>query len=120
MYMIMMVVDDPNQVEAVIAAWEAAGAGGVTMVESTGIQRRRAKRRITLRFDYAQVAPCSEQGHQTLFAIVSDEATARACLAAAEGVVGDLDGPHTGVFAAWPLAFVKGVPGKAPDGKTGS
>jgi hypothetical protein len=51
-----------------------------------------------------------EFGNYTLLAIVRGEATAQQCLAAAEGVVGDLDGPNTGVLAAWPLALIKGVP----------
>jgi hypothetical protein len=51
-----------------------------------------------------------EGGNYTLFTIVSDEVLVQKCLTAVEGVVGDLDGPDTGVLAAWPLAVVKGVP----------
>ena len=49
-------------------------------------------------------------GNCTLFAIVPDEQVARQCLAATERIVGELDDPNTGVFMAWPLAVVKGVP----------
>jgi hypothetical protein len=41
---------------------------------------------------------------------VADEQKARLCLQATEALVGDLSGPNTGVFAAWPLALVKGLP----------
>jgi hypothetical protein len=46
----------------------------------------------------------------TLLAIVADEDKARLCLQATEALVGDLTGPNTGVFAAWPLTLVKGLP----------
>ena len=32
------------------------------------------------------------------------------CQETVEKVVGDLNNPNTGVLAAWPLAYVKGVP----------
>jgi hypothetical protein len=40
---------------------------------------------------------------------VSNESLVYACVSAIEKVVGDLDEPNTGVIAAWPLSFVKGV-----------
>jgi hypothetical protein len=51
-----------------------------------------------------------EEQHVTLFVIVPGEAEVQTCLAAVEEVVGDLNGPNTGVMAAWPLSLVKGVP----------
>ena len=50
-----------------------------------------------------------EVNHYTLFTIVPKEAQVYACVSAIEKVVGDLDEPNTGVVAAWPLSFVKGV-----------
>ena len=41
MHMVMFVLDDPDLLDRVLEAWEAAGATGVTIVESTGIRRRR-------------------------------------------------------------------------------
>ncbi len=38
------------------------------------------------------------------------------CLHATEQILTDLDGPNTGVFAAWPLAFVRGVPPHSQEG----
>ncbi len=51
-----------------------------------------------------------EVGHLTLFAIVETQEQVNACLQATESVTGDLDGPNTDVFAAWPLTTVKGLP----------
>lgn len=110
MYMVMLVLDDPARLDAVLDAWAGIGISGATIVESTGIYRHRAaQRRVYARYNFAGAGTTGEVGNYTLFAVVPDEAVARQCLAAVEGVVGDLDGPNTGVLAAWPLAVVKGV-----------
>lgn len=111
MHMVMFVLDQPDHLDAVLDAWAAIGVSGVTIVESSGIQRRRRQReRIPTRFGFESIAPTTESGNYTLFTLVRDETLVRQCLAAAESVVGDLDGPNTGVLAAWPLAVIKGVP----------
>jgi len=113
MYMLMFVLDDPQQLDPVLEAWEGLGVSGVTIVESTGTQRRKKQRaRLPMRFSFEPPALGGEEGHFTLFAIVASDDMAQQCLQAVEGVLGDLDLPDTGVLAAWPLALVKGVPGK--------
>ncbi len=108
MFMILFVLDDPNRLDELLDAWEKAGVRGATIIESTGIHRRR-KRFIPMRYVFQSARPM-EQGHFTLTAIVEDEATVHACLQATERLLGDLSQPGSGVFAAWPLALVKGVP----------
>ena len=109
MYMIMLVIDDPNLVDEVLDAWQAVGVDGATIVESTGLHRRRAT---TLgarySFGFPRVVERVEEGHYTLFAVVDNEPIVNACLTSAENVLGDLDLPQTGLFAAWPLAVCKG------------
>jgi len=115
MYMVMLVLDDADRLDAVVDAWAGIGISGATIVESTGIYRHRATRgKVHARYNFAGAGGGAEFGNYTLFAVVPDEAVARQCLAAVEGVVGDLDGPNTGVLAAWPLAVVKGVPSEIP------
>lgn len=108
MYMIMFVLDDPNLLDAMLEAWEKAGVSGVTIIESTGIHRRR-RHLIPMRYIF-EPAGSVEEGHYTLFAIVPDQEVVQACLQACEGLVGDLNQPRTGVFASWALDSVKGFP----------
>lgn len=112
MYMVMFVLDDPNRLDAVYDAWEAIGVSGSTIIESTGINRRRAARQVGTSFmaGMNRLIGSEMEGHYTLLVIVPDETLARACLTAVEKVIGDLDAPNTGILAAWPLSFVKGVP----------
>lgn len=114
MYMIMLVLDDPNQLDGVLEAWQGAGIRGATIVESTGIQRLRRKN-IPMRYLF-QTSGAVEEGHLTLLVIVDSEQLVQDCLQATEKIVGDLDEPNTGVFAAWPLAFVRGVPPRPLEG----
>lgn len=107
MYMIMFVLDDPGRMDEVLVAWEGVGVIGATIIESTGIQRLRRKN-LPMRYLF-QTPGLVEAGHLTLFVIVESEGMVQECLRAAEEVVGDLDEPDTGVFAAWPLDFVRGV-----------
>lgn len=112
MYMILFVLDDPHRLDETLAAWEKAGITGVTILESTGIQRfRRAN--IPMRYLFAG-SQAVEEGHVTLLAIVPEMTIVERCLQATEALIGDLDLPNTGVLAAWPLALVKGVPAQPP------
>jgi len=112
MYMIMLVLDDPDQLDDLLQAWRSAGIGGATIIESTGIHRRQYQP-IPMRYLY-QTTGSQEQGHYTLLSIVKDESMVQACLHATEALIGDLDQPNTGIFAAWPLAVVKGLPRQSP------
>jgi nitrogen regulatory protein P-II 1 len=117
MHMIMFVLDDPHQLDAVLDAWEAIGVSGVTIVESTGIVHRRRARFVGASFmaGLNRMLESDQEGHYTLFTIVKGEQVVQACLRAAENVVGSLEDPHSGVLAAWPLTVVKGVPEQLRD-----
>ncbi len=114
MYMLMLVLDNPDLLDGVLKAWEQAGIRGATIIESTGIQRQ-LKRAIPMRYLF-QSSGGDEEGHLTLLAIVESNELVHACLQATETVTGDLNGPRTGVFAAWPLTTVKGLPPREGEG----
>ena len=113
MHMVMFVLDDPNQLEAILDVWEKVGISGATIIESTGINRYKRAQMVGRPFmaGINRLMSASEENHYTLFAIVNNEQMIQDCLEAAEKVVGDLNLPNTGIFFAWPLCYVKGVPG---------
>lgn len=112
MHMILLVLDDGDRLGEILDAWEAAGVRDATILETTGVHRR--KRHLAMR--YAFDTGIRSEGNLTLFAVVPVASLVEACLAATEAVVGDLSGPDTGVFASWPLAVTKGVPGAGAGG----
>ncbi len=115
MQMVMFVLDNPQYLEAVLDAWRVVGVTGVTIIESSGMNRAHLRRPLGARYVFGALSETSrvKMEHYTLFAIVPDEAMVRACLQAAEQIVGDLDGPNNGVLASWELSLVKGVPGRS-------
>ena len=111
MYAIIFVLDDPDRLDAVLDAWRDVGVGGITIIESSGIHRRKTRgKRIPMRFGFEQLAERLERDNYTLFALVDDESAVQRCLEAAEAVVGNLQGPNTGVLAAWPVPIIGGLP----------
>jgi hypothetical protein len=114
MYMLLFVLDDPEYLDDILEAWDAIGVSGVTIIDSTGINRYRRATQVGTPFmaGINRFMSGDEEIHNTLFTIVQDETMVQKCLKAAESIVGDLDQPNSGVLAAWPIPIVKGVPFK--------
>lgn len=111
MYMLIMVLDDSTRLNEVLGAWRDAGILGITIVESTGLNRVLPRHTAQPMFaGFSQVFGGGRVGHHTLFAIVDSIALAEAAAAATEGLIGDLTKPHTGIICALPVAQVWGLP----------
>ncbi len=108
-YVVMLVFEDIDKLDAILDALCRVGVGGATIIESTGLHRRRSKKaHIPLRFNFEHLAPLMERGNCTLMTLV-DESVVESCVAAIEQVLGSLDQPNTGVLAAWPASIVRGL-----------
>jgi len=115
--MVMFVLHDPDRLDTVLDAWRALGVTGVTILETIGAHSRKLRQRFVgarYAFGMGQGATQLQVGNYTLLAVVPDQDTVRACLAAAENVVGDLDDADTGVLMAWQLDITKGITSGAP------
>lgn len=110
MYIVMLVLDDPNQLDNILDAWDEIGIRGVTIHESTGVHRRRAQRKhIPMRFSFAPIVVGGEEGNYTLFTIVKDRQIVEKCITITESIIGNFDDPNTGILAAWPIDIIRGV-----------
>ena len=112
MYALLFVLDDPDHLDEVLTAWANIGVRGVTIMESTGWQRRRIQQSmIGARFDFAALAGGARlENHMTLFVVVENRDIVQSALEEIEAIVGNLDGPDTGILVAWPIEIVKGLP----------
>ncbi len=106
MYMIFVVIHDPEMLDPLLSAWQEADLRGATIIESTGMIRRQSKH-LPMRYFFDNNQFYGE-GNCTVFTVVKDESRIEDCLAVTESVLGDLDEPSTGVFMAFPLTHTKG------------
>jgi hypothetical protein len=111
MYMLMMVLDDATRLNEVLAAWIDAGVPGVTILESTGVNRVLPRPTAQPMFaGFSQIFASGRVGHNTLFAIINSAAIAEAAVQATEAILGDLDQPNTGIVFLLPVAMTWGKP----------
>jgi nitrogen regulatory protein PII len=114
-YWVVLVLDDPDRTRDVLDAWEAAGAPGVTILDSSGLGRvRRAGIRddVPLMPSLSDLFRRQEDLHRTLFSVVKDQSQVDAMVQATEAVVGELDRGHTGLLFVVPVGQVHGLPKK--------
>ena len=107
MFMIFCVLDDPGKLGKVVEALGKSGISGATIVESTGLHRAQ-KKHLVVQYLYSSSA-LDETDNITFFAVVPDKKAVNDCLASIESVIGDMNNPDTGIFAAWELDMIKGL-----------
>jgi hypothetical protein len=111
MYMLIMVLDNSENLNDVLQAWMDAGVPGVTILESTGINRVLPREQAGPMFaGFSQIFGAGRVGHNTLFAVIENLALAETAVKATETVVGNLNDPHTGVVFVVPVAKTWGFP----------
>jgi nitrogen regulatory protein PII len=111
-YLVVLVLDDPDLCRDVLDAWEAAGAPGVTILDSSGLGRvRQAGMRddIPLMPSLNDLFRRQEDHHRTLFSIVQDQSQVESIAQATQAITGELDRGHTGLLFVVPVGQVYGL-----------
>ncbi len=99
MYLIVLVMDDPDKCVDVLPAWEKAGAPGATVLESTGMQRvlnRGARDDLPLMPSLEDIFRKTETRHRTVFSVVPDADTVDRIARVTQEVLGPFEDEHTG------------------------
>ncbi len=113
MKMILFVLHDAARLPELLEAWRAAGAGGATVLASTGMGR--IYRTAALRDDLPLMPSLSdfyareEDASRTVFTVVESEAAVKRITAATRGVIGDLSRPDTGLLVVLPVERAEGL-----------
>lgn len=118
-YLVVFVLDDPDQTSQVLDAWEGAGVAGITIFESTGVGRLRRRGimdNLPLMPSLGEVLKSRETHHRTLFSVIPDESQIDKIVAATEAVVGSLDEDHTGFLYVVPVVRAYGLRDSPPRG----
>lgn len=110
--MVVLVLLDLDRLDDTMKAWHAAGAGGITIIESRGAGRFIAQN--ALRGDVPlfpglrALLEREETHHRTLFTVLPDRIDLDAFFEATEAILGDLDRPNSGFMFAIPVLKVRG------------
>jgi nitrogen regulatory protein PII len=110
-YLVVLIVDDPDDCHSVLDAREAASVTGVTILESSGLGRLRQKGRddLPLMPGLRELFSSSEVHHRTLFSVVETQEKVDEMVKLASEIIGDLDGPHTGFLFVVPVLQALGL-----------
>ena len=113
MYLVLMVLNDPDRLEELLIAWEENGVQGATVLFSTGLGRIRQMDAwrddmplIPSLRDFYEVP---ENMNRTVFTVVNTEAQVDALVAATKAIVAELDEHGTGLLLVLPVARAYGV-----------
>ena len=113
MYLILLVLNDPDQLEDLLIAWEENGVQGATVLFSTGLGRIREldgwRDDMPLIPSLSDFYEVPENMNRTIFTTVKDEAEVEAVLAATKSAIGDLDDQGIGLLLVLPVAKAYGV-----------
>lgn len=114
MYLLVLVVDDPDKCVDLLPAWEKAGAPGATILESTGMQRvlkRGARDDLPLMPSIGDIFKKIETRHRTIFSVVPDLETVERIARVTEEIIGPFEGENTGFMFSLRVDQVFGLRG---------
>ena len=113
MYLVLMVLNNPDRLEELLIAWEENGVQGATVLFSTGLGRIRQmdawRDDMPLMPSLRDFYELPENMNRTIFTVVDHEAQVDALVAATQEVVGELDEQGTGLLLVLPVARAYGV-----------
>jgi len=111
MHLVVLVIDCVEKCSAVLDAWEKAGAGGITILESVGVGRLHGLLRddVPLMPSLRDLLGSEEIHHRTIFSVVPDEAAVDRLIAATEALLGDMQRPNSGFLFVVPVSRALGL-----------
>ena len=121
--MILLVIDNPDQCQFVLDAWEELGVGGITILDSTGLGRLRKssiRDDIPLMPSLSHLLKGREERHRTIFTVVDGEEWVDRIVEKTQTIMGDLNEANVGVLFVLPVSRVVGLQGgqsRAQQGK---
>ena len=112
MFMVMLILNDPDACQEVLDQWDKAGARGITILPSTGLGRIRAKgllEDVPLMPSLQDFLQQEENLHRTIITILQDRPLVDAVIAATQSLLGDLNQPNTGILVVLPVLEAYGL-----------
>ncbi len=114
MYLVTLVLHDPDLLEEVVQAWENTGVKRATVLSSTGMGRMK-QNRVTR--DDLPLLPAlnnfydeaSQTLSRTIFTAIKDESLIDKIVKVTEELIGDMRKPNTGILFVTPIVRAYGL-----------
>jgi nitrogen regulatory protein PII len=110
--MIIFVLNDLDKSADLLEAWEAAGARGITCINTTGLGNIRHSAEIAdlpFYLSLTDILKSQQHHHCTFFTVVDNDNVLEKLIEAAQNVTGGLDKPNTGFLFTVPVSSVYGM-----------
>lgn len=111
-FLVVLIVDDPDDCSPILDRWEEIGVSGVTILESTGLGHLRKsgfRDDLPMMPSLRDIFSSREIPHRTLLSVVSSQSEVDQMVAAAQDIIGDLDDPSTGFLFVVPVLQAYGL-----------
>jgi nitrogen regulatory protein P-II 1 len=111
-FLVVCIVDDPENCTPILNGWERLGVTGVTILESTGLGRlKRAGLRddLPLMPSMRDLLQGEEVHHRTLLSVVESQSMVDQMVKTAQKILGDLNSRETGFLFVLPVVEVYGL-----------
>jgi len=111
--LVLIVLHEVSQLNAVMNAWREAGAPALTILDSVStrdLEKRASRDDLPLMPTIRDLLQSDDEPRKTMFAVVKDEVVDK-IVAETEAIVGDLGEAHKGILIVVPLAKVVGYRG---------
>lgn len=110
--LVMLVIEQGEKLDEVIAAWREAGVPSATVLDSVGMRRlaeRLTMDDVPLFPSLANVMRGGGPAQKTVFAVVREPAVVEALIAGTKRALGSLDEPGEGILFTLPVTRVVGL-----------
>jgi nitrogen regulatory protein PII len=112
LFLVVLVVDDPEHCPDILEAWQTLGVKGATVLESTGmgrLQKAGLRDDLPLMPSLSDILAAREVPHRTLLSVVDSQEMVDEMIIATQGIIGNLDEPHTGFLFVAPVLQAYGL-----------
>lgn len=118
--LIVVVIHNPNNVDAVVRKWVDLGVTGMTIIDSSGwtseVGSRELRDDLPLLPSLRTILRSTEERSRTLFSVLPEEFPVDDLVQATEAIIGPLDEPETGILFVLPVSRVFGLQPPHEDG----
>ncbi|MCS6907163.1 MAG: P-II family nitrogen regulator [Anaerolineales bacterium] len=111
-YLVLLIVNNPEQVPKVLLRWEELGVTGITILESTGhgkLRRAGLLENFPLLVSIESLEEMQEIHHRTLLSVVDSEELVERMISTVQEAIGDLEREHSGLLFVLPVLRAIGI-----------